>query len=387
MTRFALCTAAAALLLLASTASAHICLLYPIMRGPHPDLYPGDPVCYQRAPSCGAYMPKGAPTATYIANKPQTVTFMQNLNHFWQPNPGHYDLAVSYDAEKTWVMLGKSVPDFPAQNMNTQTTFDVPVTFPTPSESAVVRARYVSHNPDEVVPKNNTDAIFYSCADVKILKAGNYGKGSFQKAVQQAVKAAETDAPKAAGKGCQTPPRFVAQGEETDFAGAVTMEHKIHYDTVYGMVKWERSNVKFGGEYSMTDYWNLTDAGGYTPQYIVGLDGPETCSLYGGDKFFPWAYGAGVGQELIGEQLVGDFTVREYAIAAAGMQFAAKIPKGAGYCLPVKFRQTGKQDINWSISNAVDKIDPAVFVVPAMCFQHRPDRGCWAHRRNKKTQG
>ncbi|KAJ9449028.1 hypothetical protein DIPPA_06020 [Diplonema papillatum] len=120
--RRALFVLAAALAGLES-AHGHICLTSLMMRGAHPPLYPGDKLCYQRTPPCGALV-KGPPTATYIAGNPTVITFMQNLNHWWTPKPGHFDLAVSYDDGAEWVMLGEPISDFPANNMNTQTFFE-----------------------------------------------------------------------------------------------------------------------------------------------------------------------------------------------------------------------------------------------------------------------
>jgi hypothetical protein len=86
--RVATFSAAAVTLLLAATlASAHICLTYPMQRGPTPRLFPGDPACFNRVANCSS-LPQGAPTAKYVAGTLETVTFQQNLNHWNESHPG-----------------------------------------------------------------------------------------------------------------------------------------------------------------------------------------------------------------------------------------------------------------------------------------------------------
>ena len=379
---------AVALLLCATSVQAHICLTYPMMRGPHPDLYPGDSVCYQRTPDCGALV-KGNPTATFVAGTPTSIQFQQNLNHWYMPEPGHFDLAISYDEESTWEMLGSNVYDFPANNMNTQTFFNVPVTFPRPAASAVVRARYVSNNPDEIYPANNTKAIFYSCADVEIIAPGNWGPGMLKAAMKPAAEVPKLlrqvvgiDAAPVVGQSCMTPSRWMATGTEYDFQGNGIMSHSIAYDTVASMIRWDRNNSAFGGMYAMTDYWNLTMlSAGYTPQYIAGLKGPNTCSLYGGDAFFPWQYGAQNGMKWLFNETYNGETFMHFKIATNGMWLQAKAASGSSTCLPVSW-SIGQNRIDLK-AHAVTSIPAGTFTLPTACSQQAPDAGCWAHRLKK----
>ena len=394
MARALFVSAAAVLLLAFGTADAHICLTYPMMRGPQPDLYPGDEVCYQRTGNCGNLV-KGPTTATFIAGTPTTLTFQQNLNHFWKPNPGYFDLSVSYDNEATWTQLGKNISDFPANNMNTQTWFNVPVVFDTVTDSAVVRARYVSHNADEVVPDNNTEAIFYSCSDVQVIKPGKWGPGALSRtAATHAMKPVtqpkhlqpKTTMSSSGSNSCKTPSKFYAVGIESDFQHQPVLVHNISYDTDIGMIKWVRSNKDIGGSYSMTDYWNLTMLpAGYTPQYIYGLNGAGTCDLYGGDRFSAWQYGPEVAMEFMGnntDEPTHDTML--FKTVSAGFTYTARVNKNAAgvpsnTCLPSAM-QWGANMIQFE-AKEVTSFSPGTFTPPAVCTQHMlPTAGCWAHR-------
>ncbi|KAJ9449029.1 hypothetical protein DIPPA_06027 [Diplonema papillatum] len=374
--RRALFVLAAALAGLES-AHGHICLTSPMMRGAHPPLYPGDKLCYQRTPPCGALV-KGPPTATYIAGNPTVITFMQNLNHWWTPKPGHFDLAVSYDDGAEWVMLGEPISDFPANNMNTQTFLNIPVVFPKPAASALVRARYISHNENEVDPANNTDAIFYSCSDVEIIAPGGWGPDAAAKVAKQpaAPKAREEKRREQADvDACVAPPAFVATGTQYDFRGLPIMDHAIAYDSNFPMVRWDRNNTAYGGGLATTDYWNLTLlAAGYTPQYIYGLEGPGTCRLYGGDKFTPWQFGPQNGMVYDGNSTDNEYM--HFSIPSNAGRFTARA--FGEHCVPaiVSVFQT---EIRLE-AHPVQSVDSSLFKVPAVCTQTLPDAGCWAHR-------
>ena len=374
--------------MLSTTVSAHICLTYPMMRGPKkPSLYPGDDLCFQRTPDCGALV-KGAPTATFVAGTPTSVQFQQNLNHWYQARPGHFDVAISYDDEKTWDVIG-SLSDFPANNMNTQTYFNVPVVFPKPAASAVLRARYVSNNPNEVSPANNTDAIFYSCSDIEIVAPGNWATGMLKAAMKTTPQTSQmkakvhvsrpTTVENVVGESCVTPNRFASGGVEYDFQGNQILSHEISYDTIASMIRWKRSNKYLGGSYEMTDYWNLTlQPAGYTPQYIVGLKGDGSCSMYGGDVFFPWQYGPQNGMAWRKNETKGNENIMHFDIASNGMRLSASILAGNTGCLP-KGWSMGQNRVEL-ISTEMSSFPAGTFTLPSSCGQKRPDAGCWAHR-------
>lgn len=153
-------------------ALAHICILDPPQRGALNVSDPGDDSCYRRTPYCGG-IPAGPVSATYYPGQEIAVMFQQNLNHWYPQKPGYFDLAISYNAivnpiNATWITLAR-MPDFPAHDMVWQTNFTFLAHLPHEEcDNCVLRARYVSNNPDEIDPSNNTEAIFYNCADVKI---------------------------------------------------------------------------------------------------------------------------------------------------------------------------------------------------------------------------
>jgi hypothetical protein len=62
-----------------------------------------------------------------------------------------------------------SFDDFRAHNMVTVTNFTLAVKVPSVlTQHAVLRVRYISNNPLEIDPANNTASVFYNCADINI---------------------------------------------------------------------------------------------------------------------------------------------------------------------------------------------------------------------------
>eukprot|EP00658_Telonema_sp_P-2_P042637 TRINITY_DN30631_c0_g1_i1.p1 TRINITY_DN30631_c0_g1~~TRINITY_DN30631_c0_g1_i1.p1 ORF type:complete len:148 (+),score=42.11 TRINITY_DN30631_c0_g1_i1:287-730(+) len=145
------------------------------------------------------------------------------------------------------------------------------------------------------------------------------------------------------------------------------------------MIKWKRSNKYLGGSYEMTDYWNLTlQPAGYTPQYIVGLKGDGSCSMYGGDVFFPWQYGPQNGMAWRKNETKGNENVMHFDITSNGMRLSASLlPSNTG-CLP-KGWSIGQNRVEL-ISTEVSSFPADTFTLPSSCGQKRPDAGCWAHR-------
>ena len=392
--------AALALGLLAQTANGHICLLYPMQRGAPPTLTPGDPACFNRVADCGA-LKKGAPKATFLEGTPYELHFQQNLNHWYPPNPGHFDFAISYDADAdaTWEPLGDGpISDFPANNMNTQTFFDVPVVF-TKAGNATIRGRYVSHNPDEIDPANNTEAIFYTCADVEVVPLSSVPSSVSAKTTDARQSSSQEDAATvdettatvtataAIDVECEVPKRWRALGVETIIGhpASAHVNHEIYFDSDAGWIRWQRWNKQAG--LNITDLWNLTyAAAGYTPQYILGMKGPGSCSLYGGDKFFPWAYGAKNGMEYLHHFTNGSKTFAAFGIPSADFLFEVEVARndtantGAiAECLPRRISH-GVLSIEFE-AQEVASIDPRVFEVPAICKSKdgKPDGGCKGH--------
>ena len=164
------------------------------------------------------------------------------------------------------------------------------------------------------------------------------------------------------------------------------MFHTIHYDTSSGWIRWNRNNTAIGGNYDMTDLWNLTMAsGGYTPQFIIGVNGPNTCAMYGGDAFFPWSYGEKAGMKFTGEFTEGDRTEFWYAIESSDFTFASVVASNAtesGVCLPYAMEHGMLRTEFYS--EAVSDIPASVFAIPAECQPNLalgvPTAGCKGRR-------
>ena len=239
MSRLAMLMGAASLV----GVEGHICLFHPVQRGdPVPTaLDPGDPLCYRRTPYCGGIpVPKdGPPSAnTFLAGTEAELSFQQNLNHFWVENPGSLDVAVSYDLNPTddsWVVL-LALNDYAPNDMVTQTNFTPKVRIPAKeSDHALLRFRYVSHNTGEIDPANNTESIFYNCADIRIVANPALDDEALDSETSSPVKAVESttkdDAPT-----CPTPEQWEATALETTTRGLV--HHRIFYDGKQQAIRW-----------------------------------------------------------------------------------------------------------------------------------------------------
>jgi hypothetical protein len=164
-------------LVLASIASAHICMWSPRQRGRLSITTPGDPSCYRPYPvdQCGN-SPVELPQTKYKGGSVATLHFQQNLNHWTNANPGHFDAFISTNSvqnltETDFTYKFGSISDYPAMDMVTQTNFTITGTIPNIlCPHCVLRLRYVSNNPDEVNNRhgNNPHATFYQCADISI---------------------------------------------------------------------------------------------------------------------------------------------------------------------------------------------------------------------------
>jgi len=210
----------------------HICILDPPQRSPLSISMPGDDTCFRRTPYCGGIAPQ-APVVSYKAGSTQMITFQQNLNHWYDKKPGYIDLAISYDAISNpsnpfWSTLG-GLGDIPAHDMVTQTNFSLKVAIPTKTCShCVIRVRYVSHNPLEIYPKNNTEAIFYNCADITVTSSDDELQSEERKPQQQEMKQERKKSPPGKEFDCCAPPQFEATAVSSTPLGAVN--YHIYYD-------------------------------------------------------------------------------------------------------------------------------------------------------------
>jgi len=115
------------------------------------------------------------PSTVFTVGSTIQIEFQQNANHWYSKIPGWMDAAIACNpdpqTDSEFTFIGNRIPDFEANSMLFQTNFTITARLPSvPCAHAVIRVRYVSNNPDEVVP-NNPIAAFYQCADIVIAAA------------------------------------------------------------------------------------------------------------------------------------------------------------------------------------------------------------------------
>ena len=325
---------------LLAAADAHICIIEPHQRGAMNVSGPADHSCTRRYPNCGG-MPRGAPTATYAAGVPSRVHFQQNLNHWNQDKPGHFDLAVSYDHEASWELL-KEFGDFPGNDMVQQTNFTFDVAFPRASPAAVLRLRYISYNKYEVYPANNTDAVFYQCSDI-VIKAQDVqeDRSAAVKLEKPALKAAT----------CTTPDRWHATSESN------RQLTKIWYDATAPLVRWDRTDRATG--VTMTYLTNYTHTAEGFVEYAFEA-ATKSCVTHGADLFYAWQYSSANSALCYEDQ--GDVTCEDHS---SGISWGAKRIAGSDKCLP-RFLHKPFEHITFA-ATPVTSFDPAIFDVPSYC--------------------
>ena len=91
----------------------HFCLLSPRQRGGLSIAHAGEDACYRRTPYCGGVSPS-QPSASFEAGARVPITFQQNLNHWYQPDPGFMDVSIASgrDPDNEAFSVLASIPDF-----------------------------------------------------------------------------------------------------------------------------------------------------------------------------------------------------------------------------------------------------------------------------------
>ena len=316
-------------LVFALAASAHICLFAPRQRGNlSSPLMPGDETCYRRTPYCGGVAP-GAPSASYVAGSEIDVHFQQNLNHWVGDNPGFFDVAVAYvrDPKEADFEVLSSFKDYAAHDMVSPTNFSLTVKLPPSRATAhgVLRLRYVSHNKDEVDPKNNTEAIFYNCADIEVLAAAQEESEPRTAGTADATKAKTTES-------CSLPDQFTLRAHETNALGVVV--HSVYWDGKAQKTRWDRSGRFFGDPSERT----LSCISDYA-KHIEYLFYPEKdqCLLYGPDQYYAWAYGPQSGHTYHNRTQIGSTVIDAWWGGGNGGRFVTTPMRGDGECRPVSW--------------------------------------------------
>jgi hypothetical protein len=357
-------------------ASTHICIISPAQRGPLNISTPGDPSCYRRTPYCGGVpLPAHPPTGvSFVAGMPATIRFEQNLNHWYQPNPGFLDIALAHStdpSEADFVTIA-TLDDPPLHEMVTTTVFDVEVLMPAkPCAHCILRTRYVSHNPLEIDPKNNTDSIFYNCADIE-LTAAPHAAGSLPSSLGISPKAARAQPPAGTdGYTCRTPDRFQASLLETNAWGVV--EHSLWWDSLSQLTRWDKNGSLDGSGRAST----LSLINDYAkPLEYVNFISRGHCHIYGNDKFYPWAYGGNAtGAGLVHTGRTSS-NIDVWKGTRGGFTWFTR-DLGGGYCSPVGWR-LGASSVDMVEFAAVSQFAAGTFTPSPSCTKHPTFAGCRA---------
>ena len=270
--------------------------MWPTQRGGYNITTPGDGSCYQRTPFC-EWSPPVEPSDlnTYIRNLPGVVQLQQNLNHWNPSNPGRIDIQIantsSPTSEDDFLTVG-SFADFAGFEMVQSTTFKVTVMFPdVVCDHCVLRVRYISHNPLEIDPKNNTDAIFYNCADIAITVPPMHDVSTAEHltepAASRVLSSLEPSAPPLAqlsstNTSCSTPDRWHASLVEVNQWGAVN--HTIWWDAIQRLTRWDKSgalDASGSSDLSLVNDYNQ-------PLEYVNFLSLGQCHIYGNDAWYFW---------------------------------------------------------------------------------------------------
>ncbi len=285
----------------------------------------------------------------------------------YAPNAGSIDVAISVDGQDFATLA--AIDDFRAHDMVTVTNFTLAIKVPaTATDRAVLRVRYISNNPLEVDPANNTAAIFYNCADIKITDADEDVSPVPAHALLSAAPAAAAAAAPPASFSCAPPPLFHAYGETVSRAGKVL--HEIWYDGVQQLVRWDRKGAIVNGTQdaviTITNYSDVRKYG--IPEFVIFPE-QNKCDIYGGDAFYPWSYG-GSDQPFLRNVSIGGRTVHEFHNAGSGMTWQAvevAAESGATFCLPFSVEMTLSDSATAFQAEPVNAFEPTVFVPPSYC--------------------
>jgi len=304
------------------------------------------------------------PTHQYLAGSYAHILFQQNLNHWTPPKQGFMELAMSKDASPSapddWRVLA-TVPDWPGYEMVRQTNFTMGVLVPEkPCAHCILRMRYVSYNKLEIDPPNNTDAIFYNCADIEIVAA---------QPQEQSIVEAPIERP-AAAYSCTTPPVWSMVCSETNFNGVIT--HSIWWDSVRKSTRWDMHGNLWGPEIDeLSLINNYTDP---PVEYVNFITGRKKCYQYGNDEFYPWSYGASNGQTYAGRSGTIDSWTRP-----GGFSWWTKEDSEAGECRPIGWsRGAGFSAVCADFGTA--PLPPDIFKPDPSCLKNPAFGGCRARQ-------
>jgi len=352
------------LLGLLSCALGHVCILHPRQRGKLSVDMPGDDSCYRRTDYCGG-VPIEKPSQQYLAGSYTHIKFQQNLNH-WVPNKqGFMELALSKNDSPSqpddWRVLA-TVPDWPGYEMVRQTNFSVGVQIPSEAcAHCILRLRYVSYNKLEIDPANNTDAIFYNCADIEIVASPQPLLSTSPASPLKQPAAVKEDMT------CSTPPVWSMVCAEATPLGFIT--HRIWWDSVRQLTRWDQ----IGNLWSASTQDSVVAINNYTTplEYVNFVTSLKKCFIYGNDVFYPWSYGASNGQSYEGRSGSLDMWAK-----TGGFSWVTQ-DLGGNLCKPVGW--TRGEGYSASCANfGTDPISADIFIPDPKCLHEPEFRGCRA---------
>eukprot|EP01104_Vermistella_antarctica_P006153 TRINITY_DN1687_c0_g1_i1.p1 TRINITY_DN1687_c0_g1~~TRINITY_DN1687_c0_g1_i1.p1 ORF type:complete len:463 (-),score=104.79 TRINITY_DN1687_c0_g1_i1:120-1421(-) len=367
----------------------HICFFDPPQRGHFSVGVPGDGPCYRRTDYCGG-VPLGNVTATYNAGGTIELFMQQNLNHFYVPKPGFLDVALSYDTVPTnasWVTLDRW-DDLAGNDMVRQNNFTRSLLLPLNKTCThcILRARYVSYNPDEVDPANNTDAIFYQCADIAIAPAPPQEEETKTddeaEAVPDPVDALKHTTTTTSSNrkddthNCCTPTQWSAtsllQLKNPDGKGLVRYVNQTTHYSANSFVRIDRvplPHLTADGEADAYTNWaeeHLITIANYSNLVeYVAYEASERCENYGQDAFYEWCFGSDRNMNYVSTQVIAGQTYNQYNSIDNIWSFQAVV-NADGTCMPSIIG--GELSVETFFADTVTtQVDPVVFVPPSYC--------------------
>jgi hypothetical protein len=242
-----------------------------------------------------------------------------------------------------------------------QTNFSVGVVIPSEAcDHCILRLKYVSYNKMEVDPANNTDAVFYNCADVQIVTSSPLLQTPPPPApLKQLAEASDVT--------CSTPPVWSMVCAEATPLGFVT--HRIWWDSVKKLTRWDQ----LGNLWSATVQDTLVAINNYTAplEYVNFITSLKKCYIYGNDALYPWSYGASNGQTYEGRIGSLDTWTR-----AGGFSWVTQ-DLGGGLCKPVGWTRGNGYSASCADFGTAP-IGDNVFVPDPQCLHNPEFRGCRA---------
>jgi len=266
--------------------------------------------------------------------------------------------------ESDFQYLGYAIPDFNNMNMISQENFSIPIVVPNIAcQECVIRARYVSNNPDE----NDRGEIFYQCADViitnevtQVEKAPAPAPAKAPNFLQSLIKSIPRSPTPTTDLSCCTKPQWELNFYETGSWRQPT-EGFMAYDAINQYIRVDTYSgdgiTIYDGHFQM--YNNFSNG----IEYYYNVEN-NTCLLYGLDIWQDWCYGDGQTEEYletidIGGAVSNLWTDGDFTFGGAQSD-----------CRPVLRARDGALTIYYNVTYGIEF--PDVFTPPEICLSTPP---------------